>query len=470
MSKFGSIITSISVLFILVLTGFTAAKKPKQLSPKKQLEIAAKAYQYGYPLVLMEYTKNVRTNTELPNDKGLAPINQFGSISSFPTAGMTDVVRPNVDTYYSMVWFDLTDGPIWVKIPATEHYYLMPILNAYTDVIASPGSRTTGQEELEMVIIGPNYNKPVEAEYIVKSNTNMAWLIGRVRVHGKQDAKDVVTNFQSKLEIRPYDERKNEEYIAPKGKVDTAFKYNPMQAVDQLSTEEFFNEMMRLMVDNPASAKDEELLNQMALIGLTPGGQFNDDLFLGSSKEEVKMIPQMIQNQWKQATGKDQSKFTKNGWMMITEGLGEYGTQYDLRAYIAHIGLGANQGVDAVYPNTSTDADHQPLMGGQNYVLHFDAKHLPRVNGFWSITLYDENGFLIENTAGKYAIQDEDDLVYNEDGSLDIYIQSNAPQGKEANWLPTPAKGNFAITMRLYWPDEEVLDGSWSIPAIKKAK
>lgn len=470
MRKIGIIFTSVLVSLILVLTGFSASKKAKQLSPKKQLQIAALAYQYGYPLVMMEYTKRVRTNTESPTPKGLAPINQFGSISGFPQAGMTDVVRPNVDTYYSMVWFDLSDGPLWVKIPATEHYYLMPILNAYTNVIASPGSRTTGQDEYEFVIVGPNYNEAVESEHVIKSNTNMAWLLGRVRVHGEEDAKDVVNNFQANLEIRPYTERGNASYQPPKGKVDMTLQLSPMEMVDNLSTEDFFNEMMTLMVANPASSKDQEILEQMALIGITPGGKFDMDFFSGISKEEVKMLPKLIQKRWKEAAKNGNPKFVKNGWLMITKDLGEYGTHYDLRAYIAHIGLGANQGVDAIYPNTAIDSDNKPLEGGKDYVLHFDKKNLPEVNGFWSITLYDEDGYLVANPLNKYAIQDKDSLTFNKDGSLDIYIQADAPEGNEANWLPAPKDGKFAVTMRLYWPQQDVIDGYWNIPSIKQSK
>ena len=159
-----------------------------------------------------------------------------------------------------------------------------------------------------------------------------------------------------------------------------------------------------------------------------------------------------------------------NGWQMNTNSMGAYGNFYMKRAIVAMIGLGANQPEDAIYPLIISDADGNPIEGGKRYVLHFSKAELPPVDAFWSVTMYDEVGFQIANELNRFAIGDRDALKYNTDGSLDIYIQHESPGGdKESNWLPSPAKGGpLGVTMRLYAPKPQALDGRWVPPAIKK--
>ena len=145
---------------------------------------------------------------------------------------------------------------------------------------------------------------------------------------------------------------------------------------------------------------------------------------------------------------------------MNTTTMGVWGDYYLKRAVIAMTGLGANQPEDAVYPQSLTDSNGKPLVGGSNYVLHFEKSELPPVNAFWSVTLYDGDGFPIPNPLNRYAVGDRDALTYNDDGSLDLYIQPESPgKGKQANWLPAPASGPINLTMRLYAPKQQALDG-----------
>ena len=160
----------------------------------------------------------------------------------------------------------------------------------------------------------------------------------------------------------------------------------------------------------------------------------------------------------------------QNFWMVITSGLGEYGTNYGLRAYVTHIGFGANQACDATYPNSARDSDGNNYNGSHQYVLHFNADALPPVRAFWSITAYTKEGFLVPNDINRYNLGNKKSpLTYNEDGSLDIFIQREAPETLETNWLPsTPAGEEFELTMRMYWPEESVLNREWQMPGVVK--
>jgi hypothetical protein len=158
----------------------------------------------------------------------------------------------------------------------------------------------------------------------------------------------------------------------------------------------------------------------------------------------------------------------ENGWQMNTTTMGVYGTYYLKRAIVAMVGLGANLPEDAVYPLAISDSEGKALDGAGKYVLHFDKDQLPPVGAFWSVTMYDQDGFQVANPLNRFALGDRDALKYNADGSLDLYIQRDNPGAdKEQNWLPAAA-GPLGITMRLYAPKPQVLEGRWVPPAIRR--
>jgi hypothetical protein len=155
---------------------------------------------------------------------------------------------------------------------------------------------------------------------------------------------------------------------------------------------------------------------------------------------------------------------------MNTDTMGVYGNYYLKRAIVALLGLGANQPDDAIYPLNIADADGKPVMGEYKYVLHFNKDEIPPVGAFWSLTMYDAEGFQVANPLDRFAIGDRDDLKFNADGSLDLYVQHENPgPDKQPNWLPAPASGQLGLTMRLYAPKPQVADGRWNPPAIRRA-
>jgi hypothetical protein len=157
-----------------------------------------------------------------------------------------------------------------------------------------------------------------------------------------------------------------------------------------------------------------------------------------------------------------------NHWSMNTDTMGVYGNYYLKRAIIAQVGLGANLPEDAVYPLNLGDETGRPLDGANKYTLHFDKGDLPPVNAFWSVTLYDSQGFQVPNSLNRFAVSSWMPFKYNADGSLDLYFQIESPGAdKEANWLPAP-QGPFNLTMRLYAPRSEALTGKWNPPPVMR--
>ena len=142
-----------------------------------------------------------------------------------------------------------------------------------------------------------------------------------------------------------------------------------------------------------------------------------------------------------------------------------------MRALITAIGLGANRPQDAVYPTSEGPDLLKTYNGANRYILRFNKGELPPVDGFWSLTMYDGDYFFVPNPINRYTVSQRNELKFNRDGSVDLYIQNESPgKDKEQNWLPAP-NDKFILMMRLYWPKEQppsILDGSWKIPGVKE--
>ena len=225
------------------------------------------------------------------------------------------------------------------------------------------------------------------------------------------------------------------------------------------------------MVDNPPAKADAPVVKEMESIGIIAGKEFSTKGMSPELIEKLNAIPEQAHQNWiDKSTGKkDAGVPIVNNWIFARDVMGFYGTNYEQRAFIAFIGLGANLVKDAVYPSTSKDNDGNSIDGKYKYVIHFEKGQTPPVNAFWSLTAYNSKDFLVGNPINRFALGDRDNLKYNKDGSLDIYIQNTDPGGyKTSNWLPSTQKGLTNLTLRLYWPNESALDGTWIVPAVKK--
>jgi hypothetical protein len=240
----------------------------------------------------------------------------------------------------------------------------------------------------------------------------------------------------------------------------------PLDQVNAMTGLEFFRYGAELMTMHAPHPTDWSTINRLRRIGIEAGESFNADSLDPAVREALASVP----------GGAQKILLSRipglariiGGWQSNLDTMGVYGDFYVKRAIVAMVGLGANQPEDAVYPLLLADADGKPLDGGSRYVLHFDAGSLPPVDGFWSVTMYDGQGFQAANPINRFAVGDRDALQFNPDGSLDLYLQHDSPgDDKEANWLPAP-EGPLGVTMRLYAPRPAVLDGSWAPPPVQR--
>jgi hypothetical protein len=425
---------------------------------------------YGLPLVMVDITKQVQTNVEEPNHSGHAPINQFSNFLKYPTAAYKDVVRMNVDTLYSFAWLDLSKEPIILSIPDTDgRYYLMPLLDMWTNVFASPGKRTTGTKAGNFAVVGPNWNGTLPAGVkVLRAPTSIAMIAGRTQANGSADYQ-VVNALQEQYKLTPLSAW-GKPYTPPRGMVDPKIdmKTPPSEQVGKMDAAAFFKRLATLLKANPPPAADAPMLAKLARIGIVPGQDFDMSKLDPATAKGLEKCVQVALEKL-QADAKKTGK-PINGWNMLPMNIANFGTAYGERAVVALIGLGANLPADATYPMAYVDGEGKPLTGQNRYVLHFDKGQMPPVNAFWSITMYNAESFFVDNALNRYNLAGWMPLKYNEDGSLDLYFQKDSPGAdKESNWLPAP-EGEFSLTMRMYWPKESALDGTWHPPAVRVAK
>jgi hypothetical protein len=243
-------------------------------------------------------------------------------------------------------------------------------------------------------------------------------------------------------------------------------KTPPMIQVDTMTADKYFTYAAELLKLHPPHITDQPIIAQMKRIGIEPGKSFDFNSLDPAMQQALMSAPEEGQQlmKWKVAT----VARVANGWSMNTDTMGVYGNYYLKRAIVAQLGLGANLPEDAIYPLNLFDDTGKPLDGANKYSIHFDKGATPPVNAFWSITLYDSDGFPVANALNRCAVSSWMPFKTNPDGSLDLYFQNETPgPGKEANWLPAP-KGAFNLCMRLYGPKSEALTGKWNPPAVMK--
>lgn len=436
-------------------------------------QLALEAYVYAYPLVTMEMTRRQATNVEMPVVTR-APMGQFAHLRRYPNAEFREVTAPNADTLYSTAWLDLSKEPIVLELPAEgKRFYMMPMLDAWTNVIADPGTRTTGTKPQKFLITGPTFTGATPAGLTeIKSPTSLLWILGRTYSTGTpQDFKEVHV-IQNNYKLTPLSAYGRGKVFKPGTvTVDPSIDMStpPREQVNAMSGPVFFTEFARLLNDNPPAPADQPMVAKLAKLGIVPGQPFDFSKVDPKVAAAMKRVPKGALALIEKSA---QSAPRENGWLISRTGT--YGTDYALRASTAYFGLGANLPEDAIYPVAMTDAQGNPLDAQEaNYTLTFQsAKELPPVRGFWSLTMYGPQFFFVKNRLNRYTVSPRDKLKANKDGTITIYLQHQSPgKDKESNWLPAPP-GPFVVMLRMYWPTEappSILDGSWKPPGIERA-
>lgn len=418
---------------------------------------AADAYTFGFPALEMQ---RVRYNVIYsPQARERTTANTFRHIRKLATANSRDVTAPNNDTLYSTAWLDLSRGPVHLSIPPMgDRYYSFAFMDFFTNVFAILGRRNKPNGGVSCMIVGPDWNGelPNVGEFI-RAPTNAVWLLARFVVDGHDDLP-AVHALQDSSTLRdgrvPLDERLIER----------------QKTVVNAATEEdmahLFNVLNSVLAENPPLAADAAIMDRIGALGIAPGRPFHvestaaaEALRSGVNEARARLKHDVTALRRAERPGE---------WSRPPMELGDFGTNYWLRAVTALTGLAALPPEEAMYLSTISDADGAPLHGTDNYILRFAKNALPPANAFWSITLYeiDPQGraWLVRNELNRYSIGDRSpELRYEADGSLNIRIAKTWTD--PLNVLPAP-DGPFFLSLRVYEPGQPLLSGRYMPPPV----
>jgi hypothetical protein len=455
------------VLAVLLVAGILGRGYLKQ---GRAWYYGLQSYLYGFPIVMMDLTKDQGTAVPVPGEIA-APINQFAVMMKYPDASFRAVPRTGLDTLFATAWADLGKEPLVLSVPDTGgRYYVIALFDMWSNVFTSIGKRNTGTGAANFLVAGPRWQgtPPADVKEVFRSPTRFVWVNGQMQANGPQDY-DAVNALQKQYKLTPLSAW-GQPYAPPAdvpvaAGVDT--KTPPAAQVEMMDAGGFFGRMARLMKDNPPAPADAPMVGKLKALGIEPGKDFD---IARIDPDTAKGLRRAMGAFGMLQEGVKKLK-SENGWIVIPKNFASYGTDYETRAGIALIGLGGIRPDDVVYPTAFLDGEDKPLEGGNRYALHFDKGQTPPANATWSVSMYDPQGYYVPNAIDRYNLAMWMPLKYNVDGSLDMYIQAGSPGAEEeANWLPSPASGRFNITVRIYWPTQVVLDGSYKLPPVKRVQ
>jgi len=423
--------------------------------------LGKEAHTYGFPL--NEFNLIRKADLELS-----APMNVLANAQKLATPAAQGVVAPNTDTLYSLAQLDLGNGPLVLKVPKMSgRYWTFEFVEPYTNVVGYIGSRLNGSAGGTWALewSGAKSKKALpKGVKVFKSSARRLWVIGRTLVSGPKDetkAKKLMAQYRLGT-LADLTAGK----ALPKPRKLTPGRPKTVEPAGL----DFLDMLSAGMADDPPPARDKATVDRLKTVGVGAGlrpstaglpAPVLEGLAAGVDAAAASLPTEArlpILNQAK----------ANRGWYDPSPKVGIFGTDYTMRARVALIGIGINTVDESTYPTALTDAAGDLLSGANKYRMVFKRGKLPPVKGFWSVTMYDTNGYLVPNDAKVYALgPDHPGLITRKDGSVVIVVQQTKPTEKEVNWLPSPPAG-FRLNMRLYIPTKSILNGTWKPPGVEK--
>lgn len=436
------------------------ASAQAQVSPDQARALGREAYRYGIPLLEFLRIRREMSSVRADDGQGNAPINSISNASAFARPRDRTVVAPNHDTLYSLSQLDLGKGPIVLShADMGKRYFDFEFVDPYTNVIDYVGTRTTGTHGARFQIAWTGKpGKRIRGVPVIRSRYRRVWMIGRTLA-----TDSPADQRRAHAKMRQY-------RLSPDPTTSTRRPGKPRKFPLPKDGIAWLNALDKALAQNPPPARDRPLLARLKQVGVGPGLSPRD---AGLSTEALAALGEGVEAETAELPGASRiavltRAIANGGWLTLDPHVGRYGTNYLLRAQLAILGIGANTPEESVYPTALADSSGALLTGANSYRMVFKRGELPPVRGFWSVTMYDFDGFLVPNAAKRYSLgPTHPPLVRRGDGSIVIAIQHTRPAERDVNWLPAPA-GGFRISMRLYWPKPSVLRNVWRPPPLER--
>jgi hypothetical protein len=457
----------------------------KNTNPLEAQQIAAEAYIFGLQQALFYETRFTFTQVEV------APVYAGVNCLAFSTkpSGPDDraVVTPNATTLYGAGFFDLLEEPLIVELPEiADRYFSFQAMDQYGDYYFYAGNQFTGREAQKYILVGPDWSGEIPAEFagkeILHAPSSAGFMIARVALKSyAEDEIEAVKRYLDQMIATPLHQwlENGHQAVHPsqRPKVKGAYPVFPrmpqlVQAMVEVQTAMDYFQLLSLALNDPTmtkrtdSLKEVETLSRLAKIGLHEGTVFDPAELDQATKAALEAGFEAGKQTVKAAVR--EGMLPMNGWM-ATKDMGDFGTDYLTRAAIADSGWAGPGAASHIAGFCFVDADGQQLNGSQRYTLTFDLNNLPPCTEFWSIPIYDIEGYFVHNEINRYTVNsfmcERGEFHEDEHGKLTFYLQPERPDDpKQAqNWLPAP-KGDFRLVARFYGPKANLIDGSYPMP------
>ena len=449
---------SLLTALLISLFSFGVLAQSGANKTRPSIEVATDAYIYAYPLVLMELKRRAATNVLMPNAKK-APMNQFAQ------QGQSD----SGDSLLSVMWYDVGQEPLLFHLSdSKDRYFSLSIEDAWSEIFASPGSRTTGSDPLRFILVGPKWKGSAPLGHIVvRSPTNFGRIQAVTMIKGLEDLSDA-KKFQAEITAMKLSDWREKRISARDLEVEESWdmKHSPQEILDKMSVDEFFTLFSEIVQKNPPHEVDWNIIQQMRLVGIYVDQKFSFKQLGPNLQTDLKLAME----QAKVLIKNHQLGFLENGWSISRDRMATYGSSYLLRAGVAFEQKDVSLPEDILTTETLIDNRGERLNGESQYTLRFGQDELPPVHAFWSLSLLDKDDHIYRSKLKKSTIISSQNLFIDKDGSLTIYLQPQKTVNKKlANWMPTPA-GNFSLSLNLYYPQMSARVGEWLPPPVLKGK
>ena len=440
------------------------------MQPDYARTIAQMAYVWGWPIVNMINRRAAITKAPQPGHLNgvlpAAPRGQIAMLADYIEPSETFVTCPNQDVVYGLGFFALDEEPVVIQVPDFgDRFWVYALYDARTDQFGEVGKPYNTRPGFYL-LAGPNWKglKPAGITEIVRCSTSLANAIPRVFQDDTPEDKKAIQSVINQIVAYPLKDFTGKMKTIDWSKVpDIQGPKSDGEETKWVVPEKFFDEFGQALELADPLPGEEALYGQFRLLldSAAKDPELKKVLVATAVETEEKVIKPFFQ--WNH-----NGRPAGNGWNRSTNNA-QFGLDYFNRTGTAKSNMFDNRPTETQYFYTDNDGAGGELNGGGSYEITFTKGEEPPVNGFWSLTLYNEKHLFHPNDLKRYSLGTKNkNLKRNADGSLTLYAGAKSPGGdKEANWLPAPG-GHFSLYLRAYWGKEGILDESWRPPVIRK--
>jgi hypothetical protein len=433
--------------------------------------VARDAYFWAWPLVnIFNRRQAFKDVTEIimAGPVPTAPLNRFAMLTDYITPDQRLVACPNQDVVYGAGSLALDITPVVIQVPDFgDRFWVYQVVDLRTDAVVQLG-KMYGTTPGFYMVVAPNWNGGVSRGItkVFRSPTNTGFIAPRVFQDDTPDDKRAIQSVLEQVLMYPLAEydgtMKSRNWSQIK-------KLPPKETGGDSETqwvfpERFFDELPAVLADAPPLPGEEARYGQMfaLLEAIKNNPALKPVLVKTVAEADDELVKPLFQF-------RNYGQPLPHHWSTISNEAA-FGTDYYTRTAAAKSNILVNSPNETKYFYQDLDADGGRLNGAHRYTVTFPPDQTPPVNGFWSLTLYNEHHFFAPNALKRYSLGTKNKtLKADTNGSLALYVQTDAPpEIQQSNWLPAPKEADFSLYIRAYWPKAAVVDGSWTPPAVRK--